>query len=94
MANLRAAKKSIKQDKKRRLRNISAKAELKTLVKKLNNLISENKSDEAAKLLSLIMSKLDKACNKKILKKNTVARKKSNLAKKILPQASPIKIHP
>ncbi|MFH1645576.1 MAG: 30S ribosomal protein S20 [Candidatus Omnitrophota bacterium] len=83
MANLRAAKKSIRQDKPKHLRNLSAKSELKTLIKKLDNLISENKSDEAAKSLSLIMSKLDKASKKNILKKKTVDRKKSNLAKKV-----------
>ena len=83
MANLSAAKKSIRQDKKRRLRNFPVKSELKTLVKTLDKLISENKPDEAAKSLSLIMSKLDKASKKNILKKKNVARKKSSLAKKL-----------
>jgi len=83
MANLRAAKKSIRQDKKRRLRNVSIKSELKTLIKKLDNLTSENKTAEASKLLSVVMSKLDKAVKKKIIKRHNADRKKSRLSLKL-----------
>ena len=44
MANLKAAKKSIKQDKKKRLHNAAIASELKTFVKKLNILIDSNKA--------------------------------------------------
>ncbi|MFH1868054.1 MAG: 30S ribosomal protein S20 [Candidatus Omnitrophota bacterium] len=84
MANLRAAKKSIKQDKKRHDRNTAIKSDLKTTVKKLNNLIDSNKADEAAKQLSVVMSKLDKAVKKNIIRHHTADRSKSRLAAKIV----------
>ena len=83
MANLKAAKKSIRQDKKRRLNNLRITSELKTLIKNLNSLIDSKKSDEAAKMLSLLMSKLDKAAKKNIIKRDNANRKKSRLSAKI-----------
>lgn len=83
MANLSAAKKSIKQDKKRRLRNLAISSELKTLVRKMDSLISANKPDEAKKMLSLVMSKLDRAVKKGIIKRHNADRKKSRLSSKI-----------
>jgi len=83
MPNLSAAKKSMRQDKKRQLHNQTIKSELKTLTKKLEALISANKQEDAKKLLSSLMSKLDKATKKNIVKKNNAARKKSKLSIKI-----------
>lgn len=83
MPNLPAAKKSIRKDKKRRLHNSALKSELKTLIKKLNGLISSNKADEAKKMLSVVMSKLDKAAKKGIIKCYNADRKKSRLSSKI-----------
>jgi small subunit ribosomal protein S20 len=83
MANLPAAKKSIRKDKKRRLRNIAIKSELKTLIKKLNNLVGSKKPDEAAKMLSTIMAKLDKASKKRIIKRRAADRQKSRLSLKL-----------
>lgn len=83
MPNLPAAKKSIRQDKKRRLRNIAVKSELKTLIKNLNDLISSNKADEAKKTLSVVMSKLDKAAKKDVIKRHNADRKKSRLSLKV-----------
>jgi len=83
MANKPAAKKSIRQDKKRQLRNLAIKSELKTLIKRLNSLISAKKADEAKKLLVKVMSKLDKAAKKGIIKRHNADRKKSRLSSKL-----------
>lgn len=83
MANLRAAKKSIRQDKKRRFHNIAIVSELKTLTKRLNSLIDSKKADEAANVLSAVMSKLDKAAKKSVIKRKTADRKKSRLSAKV-----------
>ncbi len=83
MANLRAAKKSIKQDKKRQLHNTAIASELKTFVKKLNVLIDSNKADEAVKMLSNLTSKLDKAAKKGLIKRHNADRKKSRLSIKV-----------
>ena len=83
MANLRAAKKSIKQDKKKRLHNTAIASELKTFIKKLNALINANKPDEAVKVLSALTSKLDKAVKKDLIKRHNADRKKSRLASNV-----------
>lgn len=83
MPNLPAAKKSIRKDKKRRLHNLALRSELKTLIKKLNGLISSNKADEAKKMLAVVMSKLDKAAKKGLIKCHNADRKKSRLSFKI-----------
>lgn len=83
MANLPAARKSIRKDKKRHLRNMAIKSELKTMIKKLNGLISSKKLEEAKKMLSLVMSKLDKAAKKEIIKRRNADRKKSRLSLKV-----------
>lgn len=83
MANLKAAKKSIKQDKKKRLHNAAISSELKTLIKKLNALIDSSKVDEAVKMLSNLMSKLDKATKKGLIKRHNADRKKSRLSVKV-----------
>ena len=83
MANLSSAKKSIRQDKKRRPHNLAMSSEIKTLTKKLNALIAEGKADEASKALSLLMSKLDKAAKKNLIKRENADRKKSRLSSRI-----------
>lgn len=83
MANLNSAKKSIRQDKKRRPHNLAMSSEIKTLTKKLNALIAEGKADEASKALPLLMSKLDKAAKKNLIKRENADRKKSRLSSRI-----------
>jgi small subunit ribosomal protein S20 len=83
MANLSSAKKSIRQDKKRRPHNLAMSSELKTLTKKLNALIGAGKANEASKALSLLMSRLDKAAKKGLIKKENADRKKSRLSLRI-----------
>jgi len=83
MANLKSAKKSIRQTKKRNANNTAISSELKTLVKKLNSLIDTGKSDEASKALAVVMSKLDKAAKKGLIKKQNASRRKSRLSIKI-----------
>jgi small subunit ribosomal protein S20 len=83
MANKPAAKKSMRQDKKRRIRNVSIKSELKTLIKKLNDLIVSQKPEDASKMLSDVMSKLDKAAKKGVIKKHNADRKKSYFSSKL-----------
>ena len=83
MPNLRAAKKSMRKDQKRQERNVAIKSELKTLIKKLNTLISTDKVDEATKFLAAVMSKLDKAVKKGVIKQHTSDRRKSRLARNL-----------
>jgi small subunit ribosomal protein S20 len=83
----RTAYKELRKAKKRHFKNISTKSELRTSVKNFESLVKAKKTDEAKKSLALLISKLDKAASKGIIKKNTAARKISRLMKKISSQA-------
>lgn len=82
MPNIKSAKKRVKVIATKTLRNKSLNSALKTTIKKANNNIvnnSENKNDS----VKLAIKKIDQAVSKGILHKNTAARKKSKLIKKL-----------
>ena len=81
MAHSAQAKKRIRQNEKCRVRNKSVKSEIKTLTKKLSMLLENDQKDDAVQLLPQLMSKLDKAAKRNVFHKNTVARKKSQVAR-------------
>lgn len=74
--------KRARQAEKRRLRNKAIKTNLKTLVKKALTSIQANKEDKEPLVINAV-KKLDKAVSKGIIHKNTAARKKSRLMKKL-----------
>ncbi len=78
MANIKSAKKRIRQNEKRRLRNKAYKSFLKTITKKY---IREEDPEKKKELLQKVYSAYDRAVSKGILHRNTVARKKSKLAR-------------
>lgn len=89
----KSAKKALKQNIKRRKINIKAKNKMKSLIKELNEFIEKlGKSSEKPSLenikelrekLRFAYKAIDKASKKRVIKKNTAARKKSKLAKKV-----------
>jgi len=83
MAITKSAKKAIRQNIKRRERNIGRKDKIKNLFKKVRNLVSQKKLEEAKKLLPQIYKTLDKAAKAGLLKKNTASRRKSRITKLI-----------
>ncbi len=78
MAHHKSAKKRIRQNEVRRLRNKAALSEIKTLMKKVR---SATNKEEAEKLLREAVSKIDKNVSKGRLHKNTAARRKSQLTR-------------
>lgn len=74
-----AALKQIRKDRGRRQRNQALRSELKTLTKRLLGLLSEQKLDEAAKVLTLVSKKYDHAASRHVIHRNTAARYKSRL---------------
>ena len=52
-------------------------------MKKRKEALNNNNIEEAQKLFSQATKKIDQACTKGVIVKNTAARKKSNLAKKL-----------
>ena len=81
MSTRKSAKKSMRQDAVRRMRNRSDKTALKTQIKKFVSAIKSHDFDEAGKHLSLVTKKLDKIAAKNIIHKKTASRKKSRLAR-------------
>ena len=79
MPNIKSAKKRVKIIEKKTLRNNMIKSGYKSAVRKFEEAIEAGKIDEA----SQATKKIDQACTKGVLVKNTAARKKSNLAKKL-----------
>lgn len=83
MANLESSKKRIKTNIKRQQKNVSVKTAIKTAVKKVEQAIAEGDLGTAQASFSEVVSALDSAATKGIIKKNSASRKKSRLAKKI-----------
>lgn len=75
----KAAKKALRQSKKRRSRNLQIKQGLKETIKRFRALVEKKKTKEAQDLLKKCYRLLDLAAKKKVIKKNTASRKKSRL---------------
>ncbi len=81
MANIKGQIKRNRQNEKRRIKNKGVRSEINSRVKSvITNAESRNSEPED---LKLAIKKIDKAVAKKILHKNTAARKKSRLVKRL-----------
>ena len=78
MPTIRSAKKRLRQNKKRGLRNKSVKSYLKTITKKVRN---AKEKKEATNLLKVAYKAYDMAVSKGVIHKNNAARHKSRLTK-------------
>ncbi len=83
MPNIKSAKKRVKVIEKKTLRNNMIKSAYKTAVKKFEEAVEAGKVEEAKTLFSEATKKIDQACTKGVIVKNTAARKKSSLSKKL-----------
>jgi len=83
MPNTKSAMKAMRQNIKRRKRNLNAKNNYKDELKEIKKLILAGKKSEASDAMKKVMSALDKASKNNIIHKNTASRKKSRLAKAI-----------
>ena len=81
MPKTKSAKKALRQNKKRKERNLIYKNRIKELFKKLKLLISKSKLEEAKSLLPQIYKAVDKAKKVGVIKKGTANRKKSKATK-------------
>lgn len=79
----KAAFKAVRQSKKRRTRNLQIKKNLTLAVKAGRRLVESKKTEEAKTAILKTIRLIDKAASKGIIKKNTAARKKSRLIKKL-----------
>ena len=83
MPNIKSAIKRVSVIEKKTLRNNMIKSGYKSAVKKFEQAVEAGNKEEAIKLLASATKKVDQACTKGVIVKNTAARKKSNMAKKL-----------
>ncbi len=83
MPNIKSAIKRVSVIEKKTLRNNMVKSGYRTAIKKFEEAVSEGDKASAETLFSEATRKIDQACTKGVIVKNTAARKKSNLAKKL-----------
>ena len=81
MPNIKSAKKRVKVNMTKTMRNKSVKTNLKTCIKKANSAIETGSDADAS--VRLAVKKIDQAVAKGVMHKNTAARKKSAIVRKL-----------
>jgi small subunit ribosomal protein S20 len=90
MPHTKSAKKSLRQDQKRRDRNRAVKKGLKTEIKKFLTAVKVGNMESAKTEFVACIKKLDKAAARRVIHPNAAARKKSQLARALAaPAAKP-----
>ncbi|MBQ0098810.1 MAG: 30S ribosomal protein S20 [Oscillospiraceae bacterium] len=82
MPNIKSAKKRVKVIATKTAQNKALKSALKTYIKKAYIAVDTN-ADDKAQAVSLAIKKIDQAAAKGLMHKNTAARSKSSLAKRL-----------
>ncbi len=82
MPNIKSAKKRVKVNQMKYAKNKAAKSSLKTMIKNADVAITANTENKES-AVRLAVKKIDQACAKGLLHKNTAARKKSGLVLKL-----------
>lgn len=83
MPNIKSSIRSVKTDAERRAKNAPIKAALRNASRKVVALTETGAQEDAKATLATASGLIDKAARKGIIHKNTAARKKSRLAKKV-----------
>ena len=83
MPNIKSAIKRVSVIEKKTLRNNMIKSGYKSAVKKFEQAVEAGNKEDATKLFSEATKKVDQACTKGVIVKNTASRKKSRLSKKL-----------
>ena len=83
MPNIKSATKRVSVIEKKTLRNNMIKSGYRTAVRKFEEAIEAGDVTNAETLFVEATKKIDMACSKGVIVKNTAARKKSRLAKKL-----------
>jgi small subunit ribosomal protein S20 len=81
MANIKSAQKRVRQTKKRTMRNRARKERLKKAIKTFSTALESKDNSAINEELKKASRAIDKAGSKGIMHKNTVARRKSRMAR-------------
>ncbi len=88
MPNIKSSKKSVKTDKIQTIANNDYLARVKNSIKKVEKAVKDKNVELANTELKTFISNIDKAYSKGLVKKNTCARQKSRLNKKVKEMAN------
>mgnify|MGYP001180009544 CR=1 FL=1 len=83
MPNIESAEKRMRQNVVRRDRDRQRRSKIRTEIKKFQQLLSEQKTDEARELLKGVYGVIDRSAQKGVIHSNTAARYKSRLTKRL-----------
>ena len=81
MAHTKSAKKRVRQNEERRLRNRHHQSRLRTAVKRLRAAVAADDRDTSRAQLPQTLALLDRMAGRRILHRNAAARTKSRLAR-------------
>ena len=83
MPHSKQAKKRLRQDEKRKVLNRAKSSQMKTATKATLASIEAGNVEKAREDIRLAMKRIDKAAKKNVIHKNTAARKKSLLSRRL-----------
>ncbi len=83
MAHSNSAKKRVRQNETRRLRNRRRKATVKDAIRQFDTAVAAQDTKQAAEKLKDAQQELDRVAGKGTIHKRTAARRKSRLAKQL-----------
>jgi len=83
LAHSKSARKRIRQNARRRLRNRSAKSALRTAIKKFRAALDSGDVAAASQAFRVVQERVDKTASKGIVHKRTAARIKARLAERL-----------
>ncbi len=83
MANIQSQIKRNRQNETRRVRNKAVRSELRTREKNVMSAAESGDSAQAEELLRLAQRRIDRAASSGVIHKNTAARRKARLTKRV-----------
>jgi len=83
MANHKSAEKRARQSERRRVMNRQNRSRLRTGIKALRTAVASGRPEEVQSLLPATVSLIDKAIQKGVIHKNTAARYKKRLTRRV-----------
>lgn len=81
MPNIKSAKKRVVRNNKKKIENNTYEASMKNAIKKVEKISASDSKEGLNEAVSFAMVRIDKACSKGLVHKNTAARYKSRVSK-------------
>ena len=83
MPNIKSKKKSVVLMEARRVRNMSIRSRMKTMIKQARTALDSGDQEQVKTTVPAALSAIDRATSKGVLHRNTAARHKSQLQRRI-----------